>query len=69
MGRKIIINLLIIFIHFLIGINVEKYSEMKFNELKVKDKILRIYFWTLIITVAILLFIEFIKYSLSVFVN
>lgn len=44
MGRKIIINLLIIFIHFLIGINVEKYSEMKFDELKVKDKILRIYF-------------------------
>ena len=69
MGRKIIINLLIIFIHFLIGINVEKYSEMKFNELKVKDKILRIYFWILIITCAILLFIVFIKYSLSVFVN
>ena len=69
MGRKIIINWLIIFIHCLIGINVEKYSEMKFNELKVKDKILRIYFWTLIITAAILLFIGFIKYSLSVFVN
>lgn len=65
MGRKIIINLLIIFIHFLIGINVEKYSEMKFNELKVKDKILRIYFWTLIITGAILLFVGFIKYCYS----
>lgn len=62
MGRKIIIDLLILFIHFPIGINVGRYSEMKFNELKIKDKILRIYFWVLIVMGGTLLFISIWKY-------
>lgn len=65
MGWKEIIAWLIFFIHFQIGITVGKSLEIKFNELKMKDKILRIYFWTLVITGAILLFIGFIKYCYS----
>ena len=65
MGWEEIVAWLIFFIHFQIGIKVSKCSEIKFNELKMKDKILRIYFWTLVITGTILLFIGFIKYYYS----
>lgn len=57
MDWKEIIIWLVFFIHFPIGINVGKNSEMKFNELKMKDKILRIYFWALIVMGGISLFI------------
>ena len=60
-----IVAWLIFFIHFQIGIKVSKCSTIKFNELEMKDKILRIYSWTLVITGVILLFIGFIKYYYS----
>ena len=65
MGWKRIIILLIYFIHFHIGIKVGKCLEIKFNELKIKDKILRIYFWILVIIGIGLLFVGFIKYCYS----